>query len=247
MIDDDRGVSEILGFVLIFALVTSMVAVVFTVGFGGLQAAQEAEQVNNVERAFDVLDDNLKDLYQRDNFDRSELTRATEIKIAGGSVSLEEEIYITIEQGTENFTYRPRPLAYADDSDSQIVYEAGAVIRMDDDAGLMLNEPSYIIDSDRSLLQLVNLRERGDRDEIGRVGTAHIVAEYSRSSIVTYDSSEPVNITVESPRAIAWKRYFESQERGTVEYDAGNDTVVYSFESAETVIVETRIGIRLTN
>ena len=40
---DDRGVSETIGFVLVFALITSTIAVTFTVGLGGLEDAQLAE------------------------------------------------------------------------------------------------------------------------------------------------------------------------------------------------------------
>lgn len=248
MIDDTRGVSEVLGFVLIFALITSMIAVVFTVGFAGLQSSQESEQVNNVERAFDVFDDNLKDLYQRDNFEDSEMSRATEIKLSGGSISFEESTEIRVEQGNFSTTYRPLAVAYTDDSDTTIVYEGGAVIRSDGGASVMQIEPNFQLDHDRSVFTIVNTRFRGDHESISSFGTILIVAEFRDTSVVSLDDQEQVNVTVESPRAVAWNRYFEKQEFGTVkEFDQQNETVTYSFTGTETTVIETRLGVRLSD
>ena len=244
MIDDTRGVSEILGFVLIFALVTSMIAVVFTVGFAGLQSSQQAEQVNNVERAFDVFADNLRDLYQRDNFEESEMSRATEIKLIGGTISLQESTTIRVEG--ENLSFSPRSVVYSDDSDTEIVYEAGAVFRSDGYASVMLVEPNFHFGEKRSIIHVVNPRDRSEHGSIERVGTVLIVAEYRDSTVFEVENSESVNVTIESPRSNAWKRYFESQDLGYVKsYSEQNNSVTYTFSSDEVTFIETRIGIQL--
>jgi hypothetical protein len=88
---DDRGVSEVIGFVLVFSLITMTIAIVSVTGIGGLQDAQQAEQVNNVERAFDVLDDNFDEIQRQ-----QAPNRTTELKLVDGSIGLGEEIEITV-------------------------------------------------------------------------------------------------------------------------------------------------------
>lgn len=80
---DNRAVSEVVGFVLTFSLVTMAIAIVFTAGFGGLQDTQQAEQVNNVERAFDVLDTNVQEVQRQEA-----PSRATEMRLSGGAAGV---------------------------------------------------------------------------------------------------------------------------------------------------------------
>lgn len=73
---NDRGVSDTLGFVFVFAIILSTVAVVTTIGMAGLQDTRDVERVNNAERAFDILGDNMEDIA-----DRGAPSRATEVKV----------------------------------------------------------------------------------------------------------------------------------------------------------------------
>jgi len=61
---DERGVSDVVGYVLIFSLIVATVGVVTTVGFSTLEDRQDAERVNNVERAFDVFANNMENVYR---------------------------------------------------------------------------------------------------------------------------------------------------------------------------------------
>jgi len=57
---DRRAVSDVVGYVLVFSLVSLTVGVVSVAGVGALQDARDVEQANNAERAFDVLGDNVE-------------------------------------------------------------------------------------------------------------------------------------------------------------------------------------------
>ena len=74
---DERGVSDVVGFVLVFALVTATVGVVYTTGIQGLTGSRDVERVNNAERAFDVFANNVDDVIRR-----GAPSRATEVKLA---------------------------------------------------------------------------------------------------------------------------------------------------------------------
>lgn len=225
---DDRGVSEVLGFVLTFSLITMTIAVVFTVGFGGLQDAQRAEQVNNVERAFDVLDANVADIHHG-----GAPSRSTEMRLAGDQLAFGDPTMVTI--GVENnTTIETRPLVYSN-GDTDIAYELGGIIRTDNGASVMLDEPGYVLNDGRSSVPLLITTKPSDQTSISGHRTVLVRSSYERTEILHPQASEneTVTITIESPRADAWERYFERQDVGTVEPTETDTTVEYTINGDE--------------
>ncbi|MDY6818873.1 MAG: hypothetical protein SVG88_09440, partial [Halobacteriales archaeon] len=163
----DRGVSETLGFVFIFALIVSSVGIVYTVGVSGLEDVRAAERVTNAERAFDVLGHNFEDMIHR-----GAPSRATEIKLADAQLYVDDPIVVNVSAHVEgdpntNFSteVEVEPIIYQAD-DSKIVYTNGAVIRQDGDASVMSREPDLLIEPNRSTLPIVQTRS----DESENIG-----------------------------------------------------------------------------
>jgi hypothetical protein len=216
---DDRAANEVIGFVLVFSLITATVGVVSVVGFDGLEQSRDAERVDNAERAFDVLADNVADIYYEDA-----PTRATEIKLSDAELLLASnpsptELNVNV-NGTQVPLVSPRPLIYRSetDSDSRVVYEAGAVFRVDGDSAVMLREPPMVLREGQSIVTLVTTQ--GDPGQaVGGTTTALVRAEELESETL-YPSggagasvSDNVTISVQTTdaRAPAWERYLESE------------------------------------
>lgn len=237
----DRGVSEVLGFVLVFALVTGTIGIVFATGFSGLERSQHEEQVQNVERAFEVLADNTDDLAHS-----MSPSRATEITLAGGSLSLGEPVRVSIyaentADSSDNASYSAsiEPIVYADGEGTTVVYSSGAVIRAESGGAVMLREPSWIIDDERSVLPLLNTG--GSNGGIGGGGTVLVVTERDARSLGTpidggAGGEVNVTVTVNSTRAAAWGRHFESAGFSALDADPSDGEVEYRFQT-ETVYV----------
>lgn len=239
---DERGVSEVLGFVLTFSLITMTIAVVFTAGFSGLQDAQRAEQVNNVERAFDVLDTNVADIHQD-----GAPSRSTEMRLAGGQLGFGDPTTVTI--GVDNnTTIETRPLVYSN-GDTDIAYELGGIIRTDNGGSVMLNEPGYVLNDGRSSIPLLVTTKPSDQTAISGHRTVLVRSSYQFTELLHPRTSEneTVTITIDSPRADAWERYFErqaeKQETGSVE-STGDTTVEYTIDGSETSVSATWVRFR---
>ena len=228
---DDRGVSDVVGYVLIFSLIVATVGVVTTVGFSTLEDRQDAERVNNVERAFDVFANNMEDVYRG-----GAPSRATEMRLAGGTLSHGEPVTITIEADDETVTVVSRPLVYSD-GDSEIVYTAGAVLRSDDGGSIMLKEPPFRADRPTALIPLIETFRTSGPSTVSVDGTIRVTSSARTVNTTVSDrfaDADDYTITVDSPRTTAWTRYFESQNGfdnvnesgGTVEADIGGDSVV---------------------
>ena len=232
MIDDERAVSEVLGYVLVIGLVTVTVAVVMTVGISGLEASQQSERTNNVERAFDVMAHNFET-----SFKRGAPSRATEIRLAGGEISYGDTVTINVTQNgevIENRTIETVPIVYDDQSGTRIVYEGGALIREDEDRSVMLRPPYFILDEEDVVITGVRTRPRGGTVTLVEgPGTVLLNSEGLPASTAQGSAADgPINVTVESPRAMAWERYFERQETGNVRFD-DEEQVTYEIDSSE--------------
>lgn len=248
---DDRAVSETIGFVLAFALVTASVGVVYTAGIGGLEDAQEDEQLTNAVRAFEVLADNVADI-QRDGAP----SRATELKLQGASVGFGARAQFVVQVNhTElhdvNATYEAsaRPLVYDDDAGS-VVYSGGAIFRVEADWTAMDVEPGFVLDDDRAVVPFLVTYPQGDGG-IGGDSTVLVVAHRQSSGLegrVDLDEdADParVNVTVASPRAAAWARYFEDAGLTAIDGDPSDGNVTYQFETRRLLVPETVVEFEL--
>jgi hypothetical protein len=245
---DRRGVSETIGFVFVFALVTASVGVVYTTGIGGLEDARQDEQLTNAVRAFDVLDDNVEDLTRE-----GAPSRATELKLSeatlgfGDPVRVEIQVNDTGSNANASYAMTTRPLVYTG-SAGKVVFSAGATFRVDGDAAAMRAEPGFLVggaEPNASVVPLLVTYPRTGAGGVGGSATVLVVAHRQEAGVggtfetgtAPGDSDARVNVTVESPRADAWGRYFE--EEGMTEVSSGDGSVTYQFETDRLVVPET--------
>ncbi len=242
---DDRGVSDVVGYVLIFSLIVATVGVVTTVGFSTLEDRQDAERVNNVERAFDVFANNVEDVYRG-----GAPSRATEMRLAGGELRYGEQVKITVADtsNTEiNTTVRMTPLVYAD-GDTEIVYVGGAVIRSERESAVMIREPPFRFDSQRTLLPLVDTNGFPGRTSVSVERTVRVrSASIERIATPEPDLSDAdeLRLTVNSSRTDVWERYFDEQAPEVGGSVSNNGEVSLTFDTEELSTPQSRIQLRL--
>lgn len=208
---DRRGVSETVGFVLIFSLVLLTVGVVFTVGYSGLQDARDAERINNAERAFDVLANNVEDITNR-----GAPSRGTEIRLAeaslgsGGATSL--NITGVNDSGGREFStgnYSLDPVVYGAD-DTTIRYAGGVVSRLQPQGAVLLREPSYVLSDRRAIIPVVQLSVE-DRSIAGSRTVLVRSERRLRDVIVDSTDTEHLFLNLSTPAADTWERYLEAE------------------------------------
>lgn len=221
-VGDERAMSEVIGFTLVVSLILATIGVVYVAGFGGLQDARGAERVNNAERAFDVLADNLADIYREDA-----PSRATEIKLADSQLAYGRPTTVSVAftnysgTGTPTFGTTLDPIVYTTSrEETRLLYEAGAVIREERDGAVFQQAPPFVFARDvptrTVVFQLVQTRATGSGsiggDTTVLVRSDHVVSDSLNASTDpvadTAGSAYEVNVTVETTegRAPAWER-----------------------------------------
>ncbi|MFB6269511.1 MAG: hypothetical protein ABEH83_06180 [Halobacterium sp.] len=202
---DRRGVSETIGFVLVFGIVVSTVAVVYVGGFDALTSARDAQQFGNTERAFDVLDSNVEDLAVR-----GAPSRTTEILLSDGAIVFGDPVTFNVTAGGQNYyTTTIRPVVYhADDGDS-IVYVNGAVFRQYDDRAVMFDEPR-LATGNRTLVPYVITRAASTNVSTDNTRRLLVRTSATDRAVRTFTNTS-ANLTITSPRAPAWQQYLEAE------------------------------------
>jgi len=236
-IDADRGASEVVSFVLAFALITTTAGVVFVTGIGGLQNARDAEQLQNAERAFDVVDDNLLDHHAA-----GAPTRATEIKLNDATLELggDRDVVVTVEVtnvgASPNASTRITPIVYSPtDSPDAIVYSNGAVLRSQQRGAAMNDGPPIVVREDgtarTAVIPFVQTRARGGASSVAGSSTVLLRTDLALKEVVLNrtdgddiqgtppdrdgDGTDEYNVTytvnTTATRAPAWERHLEER------------------------------------
>lgn len=226
-----RGVSDIVGFILTFSIIVSAVAVVYLVGFDSLASLRDTEQIESGERSMRGVAAAMEDIHRRDAPSRS-----VTLGLNGGSINLYNS---TITLGFENSTGPNPPDREIDvnafvfnptDESVEFVYEAGAVFRTRDEAAIARHRPVVMCSREAGLVSVPALRGTISVDASGSVeltgqnrrSTREFPnAEFSEkptdADAVTIDVSETYNPN-------AWRKYLERNDGWTQQADRNRFT-----------------------
>lgn len=246
---DSRAVSETLGYILVFSLIVTTIATATVFGFSGLEDRQAAEQVTNVERAFDVLADNFADISRYEDS-----SRATEMRLADGTISMGEPVTITIGQweagseqfvdgNTQNVTFRP--LVFQSDGDN-VVYESGVVFRESRSRSIARSPLPFVVSTETAIVPVTATASSTTTTGVGGDQTVQVVGERRATTrplenrTINADG-ETLAVRVDSPRADGWERQF--REEGYPILNDSDDTVTAELS----VTNDGRVRLPVTN
>lgn len=197
---DQRGVSEVIGFVIVFGIIIGSVGILYTFGFQSMNEFQEGEQLRNAERAFDALGENLNDVEKYDGIER----RSGELSLREGTLRIEDEgVTFAVEDGTK--TDRPpedvRALTY-EFGDSIISYTGGGVFRAypPDDASIAVREPT--VQCDGGVVSLVVI----ENDQPSLQATSTQVVAMGQVDTEVYRDDPTVEFDIGGSNEHAWDR-----------------------------------------
>ena len=234
---DTRAVSEVVGYILVFSLVLGTITLVYTAGLSGLNDTRDAERITNAERAFDVLANNFQQM------GRGEApNRATEMKLAEAQLSTSDRRDVSISaDGVDPAVARPVTIRYNPGTDTSIVYENGAVIRVDDGNAVMLEEPDFLFDDGNVVVRYIE--PRGSGQSIGGTSTTVLVRAERTSSdvLVNRESSTGIEIKMQThpERAQVWQDYYNrSIESARTDSNAAGSCTTSNVDGSDTTQIE---------
>lgn len=242
---DQRAVSEVLGQVLVFAIIAVSIGLIIATGFAGLEDTRDAEQYQNADRAFDVLADNMRTVFERET-----PSRATEIDLGDGRIQYGEEVSVNVSVEPENSetihsNYTFRPIQYVVEPERSIVYEGGTVIRDDPRGGFVVRDPPFLVSDDQIHIPIIETVPEAERS---LSGTTVLVRAESRVRTTRVQPEqapfEELRIEITTPRAQQWESRLSTHEG--MDCDLDSDTVVCSMDSVPDQIYVVRQRIRVS-
>ncbi|WP_256296851.1 DUF7289 family protein [Haloarchaeobius salinus] len=234
----DRGVSELLGLVLLFGMVAVGIAAILLAGSVAVDSIQEEASVSSAQMGMHELDSRVGDT-------------------TGGPVGIDLEsrdgVYRVVRNGSVSFTVNGQancstttPLGsvqYHDRRGNRLAYEAGGIWRLDSDGGIsMVSAPQIDHDDGQLTMDLTNISGEFDGGQaVMRSAETSadddIVEELYRGGDGCFPP-ETITITVESQFYEAWGRYFEgtlNESTTVVDDDARTASVELPIDSTFSV------------
>jgi 3',5'-cyclic AMP phosphodiesterase CpdA len=210
---DDRSVSEVVGYVLVISLVITTVGVVSVSGIGVLQDAREAEQIENAKRAFDLLADNMEDIYRE-----GAPSRSTEIQLGSAQLVAQETTRFNVSwiNSTSDRQFQSSNITsvvYRGDGESRLIYDAGAIFRVSQSGGegTVLREPPLIVTPERTVITTPRTTSRGTSAVSG--STALIRATRLSESVLARNTQYTnITVNVTSPHWRVWRTALDGRE-----------------------------------
>jgi hypothetical protein len=205
---DDNGVSESLGYILVFAIVLTGIAGIVFFGVTMLNDAKDRNNFQNVEQGLTVVQSDLK----RVAMEKAPL-KTTKLHVEGGVLSTNFSSS-SIRVDFNGYVY--------DNETGNITYYSNSGLKMMsiEDGGLWQSyggplsdlgiAPPRIFSSPENDAIVINvIRLNGTDSAFSGSGTANLIMEYVGNRVYTYTSLVPgdMTITVKTAYPNAWARF----------------------------------------
>lgn len=239
-----RGVSDLVGFAVVFGIVVLSIALVYTFGVSALTEVQHSEAVNNAGRAFEILADNMADIHRNGAPGRS-----TELDFESGELAMTGDVTMNVNtNSTFSTSIVPSSIRYTT-GESGYYYTSGAVVRTGRTSASIVHEPPFRFSHDRIVVSMVETKEVGNVTAIGG-GSVRVSARSGGTTVETLETGGvKFNISVSSPRYEAWHRYLTSQqlEPKSCDVTPATNTVDCHYVTEQVYVRRTVVRVRLTN
>lgn len=243
--NDDRAVSESLGYILIFGIVLSCIALIMLFGNDILNSAKADNNFKSIEQGMTIVISDLKRVALEGT-----PVKTARIHMEGGSISATRDTNpISITFNTNTYSNNTGNITYISSSDnSRISIENGGLWERDVTNGtdiVVLKPRIYnttFAGKNTLVLNIIRFDANADTAVGGSATIDVILRDQSENPPYTWDAGTPqtVHITFNTAYPNAWARFFAEEGAHT---STTTDTVTADFPDISRVIVnENLIG-----
>lgn len=220
--DANRGVRDLIGFILVFTVVVTAVGLTATTGYAQLSEFSENQRLENTERAMDLTASSIAELVRG-----SAVSRSSELNLEGGSIRVlspsSRTMTVSVFDGGGTRTCcnggDPIPVGSLaiERKNTVMAYESGALFRSLRGNTALLRQPPVRCRGGTVTVGVVTLRPAGGSPiQTGGDGTVSVTARVATSEALYPTGTaipDPERVTVEfSPDSAAGWRQALRQE-----------------------------------
>jgi len=226
-INKDGAVSETVGYIILFGIMTAGIALVTLYGYPLLLQEQANANIRNMERNMIVLQSDVNALVYK-----SVPYKETTMQVSGGVLSVEKPVDITDPQNVEKSfrieipgalpetDFSPGGLKFlSENGDISILLQSGAIVKYQSGGSVMISEPRWFIDSvagkNTLVIPLIEVNSSKNLAKSG-IGTVQMSVEPlnmfdgGTTNFKDFSSSPPYTVRVRPPLEYqkAWENFF---------------------------------------
>lgn len=234
---NNSAVSETLGYIILFGIVTLSMGIIYVVGYPVLQSNIDANVFESAEQNFVVLQSNMK----RVSFDQAPV-KTLKIKLHGSEISASDHssIRITIDNGTSTpHDYTMGEIRFSKGKKS-IIYEMGSVIKSYTASSMVMvsKPPIYTSTMNGQDLTTISVVSTNGNAWLSGRGITTITMNHNSTEMLMHETPVNVTVRIDSENAPAWERYLED---AGFNIDYGNTTIVSASRNDTMLIVSNHV------
>lgn len=249
---DERAVSDLVAFSMIFMIVFASIGFIAFFGFDAVDHVREGEQTTSAQSAMITLADQLNGIA-----DHEAPARSTEIRLGGATMTIDDGplVNVTADYGDGNTVTWERHLGAITYrlGDQRIVVTGGAVIRADEESSVLIREPPFLCTDEHARLNLIRV-EALEAPTISTDRSIQVRNHHQRTRLIAPVNRswmyEAHNVTIEfkdTEYPDAWEQFFNEDDNW--EPVDGNEFAYVcdgfaDLEDGGIIIRDARIGIR---
>lgn len=212
----DKGVSEVVGYVLTFAIVIAAVTLIYTSGMPMIEQTSETAVLQSMKTSFISLQSNVKKVA----LDQSPI-RTVKFNLIKGSIGANKKTgNITVKTDLASSS----PISFGNIEytigSKKVIYENGAVIEYTTGGNIIVSDPPIYFtnySSDNAAHVIISvINASGSFSAGGGITEMHL--SRNRNDTLVYNTSDPVsfvNISINSSYAHAWSLFLNNSYEET--------------------------------
>jgi hypothetical protein len=202
---DDRGASNVIGHVLLFAVVTLSVTAVFVGAVSDVQDRRDAATFSTTTSDVTRFADAVEAVHTG-----SSPGAETSVSLGGAQLSPDDTLTVTVEvdsgSGTTARSIRSTPVVVETSDGRRVLYAAGVVHQsVPGGSGVVERDAPVTVVKGQVVIELVNVTMRDTETVAGSEAVLSGDAERRVTTFTTGEGSETVTVTVAGPGADAWR------------------------------------------
>jgi len=224
MTTDERGISDLVAFVLTFGIIILSVSTVYMLGFDSLEEVRDDEQIRSVDRTMEGISETLADIHRENSPSRS-----VAVGLDGGAISVVEESQLTVVIETPNKTVNRSvdvgAIVLTPNDNAEMVYEGGIAYRTQGDGQFVLSDPVISCDGRTAIVDIAKVT---GQLSVSIPGTIELSGRHTSERSLypaagqLRNNATAVEIKIDDTRnPDAWRQYFETSADGWTETSDG--------------------------
>lgn len=239
VVQDNNGVSPVIGIILILSIVTVSIAIIYSSGVPFIDSAKQNTQLVSTTNSFIVLQNDILEV-TNGPVTGIGTGRITKMDLGGGSLSVEpNETKIQIDFASESKIVYPGTISYMYKG-REVYYENGAVFSKYTTSSFMEAEPRIYASNLGSgniglMIHIINIT--GSNTSIGSINSGKIRTLMESEVQGNSWYVDKVTITITSQNNDSWSRYFKETLTNADPSGSSLFSIKNSGENTEEIII----------